>query len=50
MDHHVVHTIHFSMPIKPLPMGIIILELVNFNENVINESNITLELKVVHTK
>ncbi len=49
MDH-VVCTIHFSMLIKPLPMGIIILKLVNFNENAINESNITLELKVVHTK
>ncbi len=47
-DHHVVHTIHLCRFVEPWTMGIIVQRLVDFDANVINEFNKTLEFGDVH--
>jgi hypothetical protein len=44
-NHRVIHAIHFLAPIEPQPMIKVVLT--NFNENPINEFDITLELQDV---
>lgn len=48
--HCIVHIIHLFVPLEPQPMGIIVLNLVDFNERPINELDTTLELKNMHKK
>jgi hypothetical protein len=49
-NHYIVHIIHLFMPLEPQPMGIIVLNLVDFNERPINELDTALELKNMHNK
>ncbi len=46
----VIHTIHLFAPIEPSYVGVIVLGLVDFNENLINEPNAIVELGNMHTK
>ncbi len=46
----VVHTVHFFAPIEPRYVNVIVLGLVDFNENPINEPNTIVELENMHIK
>jgi hypothetical protein len=49
-DHYIVHIILLFVPLEPQPMGVMVLNLVDFNERPINELSTTLELKNMHNK
>jgi hypothetical protein len=49
-DHCIVHIIHLFVPLEPQPMGVMVLNLMDFNERPIDEFDTTLELKNMHNK